>query len=135
MSLLRNLFGRGSESRPRAEPPVAEAHHHARVHALFGVTAPDFLRKNDNVVLDLWAAWCRPCRAFSPVVELMAQRYDGKVSFGKVNIDRDPTLAQRWEVGSIPTLLFFRKGELVRRWEGLCSPQVLDRRIRHTFKI
>ena len=65
------------------------------------------------VLLDFWASWCGPCRMLSPVVDELAEQYDGKVKFGKVNVDEQPRLAMNYNVQSIPTLLFFKDGKPV----------------------
>ncbi len=106
-----------------------------RSTALSGLSAQHFLERNDRVVLDLWAGGCRPCRTFSPIVEGAAQHCVDRVAFGKVNIERDPTFAQRWNVTSIPTVLFFRDGRLVGRVTGVRSPETLDREVRRILKV
>ena len=65
------------------------------------------------VLLDFWASWCGPCRMLSPVVDELAEQYDGKVKFGKVNVDEQPRLAMNYNVQSIPTILFFKDGKPV----------------------
>lgn len=65
------------------------------------------------VLLDFWADWCGPCRMLSPVVDELAEEYDGKVKFGKVNVDEQTRLAMNFSVQSIPTLLLFRNGQPV----------------------
>lgn len=65
------------------------------------------------VLLDFWAAWCGPCRMLSPVVDELAEQYDGTVKFGKVNVDEQPQLAMKFGVQSIPTLIFFKSGKPV----------------------
>lgn len=64
------------------------------------------------VVLDFWAPWCGPCRIFSDVVEKFAENYGDKVIVGKVNIDEEPSLAEKFRVMSIPTVLIFKNGTL-----------------------
>ena len=63
------------------------------------------------VLVDFWASWCGPCRMLSPVVDELAEQYDGKVKFGKVNVDEQPQLAMAYNVQSIPTLLLFKDGQ------------------------
>jgi len=63
------------------------------------------------VVVDFWAPWCGPCRMLAPVTERLADTYAGKIKFCKINVDENPNLAAQYGVMSIPTLIFFKKGE------------------------
>ena len=69
------------------------------------------------VLLDFWASWCGPCRMFSPVVDEIAQENDA-IAVGKINVDEQPDLAAEFGVMSIPTLLLFENGKLVRQAVG-----------------
>ena len=71
------------------------------------------------VLVDFWASWCGPCRMLSPVVDELAEQYDGKVKFGKINVDEQPRLAMNYSVQSIPTLLLFRDGKAVNKSIGV----------------
>lgn len=71
------------------------------------------------VLLDFWASWCGPCRMLAPILEELAGEFDGKVKFGKVNVDEQPELAMRYGVQSIPTLILFRGGEPVNASVGV----------------
>ena len=69
-------------------------------------------------MVDFWASWCGPCKMLSPVIEAIAEQYDGKVLVGKVNVDEEPALAAQFGVMSIPTLLVFQNGRLVNQAVG-----------------
>ena len=70
------------------------------------------------VVVDMWAPWCGPCRTLGPVIDRLADRYEGQVTFAKLDVDEDPDTATRFRVQSIPTLLFFCDAKLVDRTSG-----------------
>lgn len=65
------------------------------------------------VLIDFWAEWCGPCKILSPLIEEIADEYKGKVKVGKVNVDEQNSLAMRYNVMSIPTMKFFKGGQLV----------------------
>ena len=77
-------------------------------------------------MVDLWATWCDPCRMLSPTVDDVAQEYEGRVSVGKCNVDDNEEIAEKFGVRSIPTLLFFKGGELVDKTVGLVSKQEIE---------
>jgi thioredoxin 1 len=71
------------------------------------------------MLLDFWAQWCGPCQMQGPVIEKAQEEYKEKLAFGKVNVDEQPTLAEKYGVMSIPTLIVFHKGEVVKKEIGL----------------
>ena len=79
----------------------------------------DVLGAKTPVLVDFWATWCGPCRQIAPVIEELAVKYQGRVSIGKVNVEEQPELAQRYGINAIPTLLLFKDGEIVERFQGV----------------
>ncbi|MFC2016860.1 thioredoxin [Chloroflexota bacterium] len=79
------------------------------------------------VLVDFWAAWCGPCRMVAPVVEELAEEYEGRVSFAKLDVDQNPKTAVKYGIMSIPTLLIFKKGEPVSQIVGFRPKEELKR--------
>ena len=76
------------------------------------------LAENSILVVDFWAPWCGPCKMMLPVVEELAAEYEGRGPGGKLNVDENPETCEEYGIMSIPTLLFFKNGELVERIVG-----------------
>ena len=70
-------------------------------------------------MVDFWADWCGPCKMVSPVVDSLADAYDGKVFVGKVNVDDEPELAEKFQIQSIPNIVFFKNGQMIDRKIGV----------------
>lgn len=81
----------------------------------------EILNTDMPVMVDFWATWCGPCRALAPTVEELAGEYAGKAVIGKCNVDDCDDLPMKYGIRSIPTLLFFKNGELVDRLVGAAS--------------
>ena len=77
----------------------------------------EVLMSERTVLVDFWASWCAPCRGLAPTIDEIAREQD-QVKVGKVNVDEEPELAQRYRIMSIPTLMVFKEGELIRRELG-----------------
>lgn len=73
------------------------------------------------VLIDFYADWCNPCKMMAPIVERIAEEYEGKLKVGKCNVDANMPLAQKYRVGSIPTFMIFKGGEPVATFMGAMS--------------
>ena len=81
------------------------------------------------VLVDLWAPWCGPCRMVAPVVDKLAERYEGKFKFYRLTVDDNPQTALKYKVMSIPTLIFFKGGEAVDTVIGAVPERTLQPKI------
>ena len=79
------------------------------------------------VVADFWAEWCGPCRMIAPVLKELAKDYKDKLKIAKINVDEEPDLASRFGIQSIPTLLFFKGGQMVKQQIGAVPRPVLEK--------
>lgn len=87
------------------------------------------LKSDTPVVVDFWAPWCRPCLAMAPAFEALADEYQGKMTFAKLNTDDNQMTAGRLGIQGIPTLIFFRGGREIDRIVGLVSRDVLRKHV------
>lgn len=80
-------------------------------------------------LVDFWAEWCGPCRLIGPVVEELSKEYEGKATIGKLNVDDNREVAAQYGIMSIPTLLFFKDGQLIDKHVGVASKGDLKKKL------
>ena len=97
------------------------------------ITDADFdehVKKYDTIVVDCWAPWCGPCRMIAPVIEELAKEMQGKIAFGKLNVDENQTASMKYKIMSIPTLLVFKNGVLVDKIVGVVPKEILTQKLK-----
>lgn len=93
------------------------------------ITDNNFIEEVENydgiAVVDFWAAWCGPCKMLAPIFEELNSELGDKIKFGKVNVDENPTVSNRFKIASIPTILVFKDGNIVDTLVGFRPKQEL----------
>jgi thioredoxin 1 len=89
----------------------------------------EVLQSEKPVLVDFWAPWCGPCRAIAPIVEELSVDFGDKVKFMKCNVDDNPVTPTKFGIKSIPTLLFFKEGELLDKIVGIVAKSKLEEMI------
>jgi thioredoxin 1 len=87
----------------------------------------EVLKSPQPVLVDFWATWCAPCRMMSPTVDAIAAEYAGRAKVGKLNVDENLTVASRYGIRSIPTLLLFKAGQIQEQVSGTQPKDVINR--------
>ena len=87
------------------------------------------INNNDVVLVDFYADWCGPCQALKPTLDALADEYDGKAVITKINVDQNPELSHQFNVRSIPSIFFFKNGELIDKHVGLTSKDQLSQNL------
>jgi thioredoxin 1 len=89
----------------------------------------EILESEVLVIVDFWAAWCRPCMMLGPIIDEIAHEKEGEVKVGKVNVDEEGNLANQFRISSIPTVVLFKNGEVVSQVVGLLRKEDLLKRL------
>ena len=91
------------------------------------------LKSEKPVIVDFWAEWCGPCRMVGPIINEMADEYAQKAVIGKLDVDSNPGVTSRFKVRNIPTILFFKNGEVVDKQVGMAPKNVLVSKLESLF--
>lgn len=95
-----------------------------------GTFDAEVLQSKSLVVVDFWAEWCGPCKRIAPLLEDLAEEYAGKLKVVKVDVDQNQALAERFRIMSIPTLIFFKDGQVVDHVIGAVGRDQLEQKIK-----
>ncbi|HUI00713.1 MAG TPA: thioredoxin [Nitrososphaerales archaeon] len=114
----------------RAKRLLQESQHKGEVATLTASNFDKTVGSSKPTFVDFWAVWCGPCKVMEPVVERLAAKMGGSVTFGKLNVDEHPAIATRYEVQSIPTFMVFKNGKPVDAVIGTMPEAQLEQRVR-----
>ena len=94
----------------------------------------EVIKSDIPVLVDFWASWCPPCKVVEPILEELAQEYQGRVKIGKLNVDRNPGLVTKYEITGVPTFIIFKDGKIKDRAMAAKSKEELKKMIEKLLK-
>lgn len=89
----------------------------------------EVINSDKPVLVDFWATWCGPCRMLAPIIEEIADDFEGKVVVGKVDVDNNQQVSMEYGIRNIPTVLIFKNGEVVDKFVGVTPKEVISERL------
>lgn len=92
----------------------------------------DIIQSNETVLVDFFATWCGPCKMVPPILSDVKQRLGNQVKIIKIDVDKNPQVSQRFQIQSIPTIMIFKKGEMVWRKSGVVPAHELEKLLKTT---
>ena len=95
----------------------------------------DIIHANENLLVDCWAEWCGPCRTVGPVIDELAVEFAGIITVAKCDADANPSMMRSYQISAIPTLLFFRNGQMVDRLTGAYPKEIIRKRLVAAFDL
>jgi thioredoxin 1 len=119
---LKNQYMNGGKTMEKKWPDTP-------IH-LIDADIDETIKKFPTLVIDCWAPWCGPCRMIGPVIEELAKEMQGKIVFGKLNVDENPQTSMKHGIMSIPTMLVFKNGQLVDRFVGAMPKEMLLQKLK-----
>lgn len=91
------------------------------------------LKSEKPIMVDFWAPWCGPCKAIAPTIEALEKTYGYQMTFAKINVDENPLSPSKYGVQAIPTLIFFKNGEIADQITGMVAKEKLEQTIKNTL--
>lgn len=117
---------------------VAQVKKNGKIISMTNLTSETFeelITKSElPVIVDFWATWCQPCKMITPILMDMAEKFKGQVNIVKCNVDEQPQLAGEYAIRSVPTMMFFYKGDVIHQTVGFSGRNALEAEINYAIK-